>query len=203
MIILGLDTSTINWYLVLYVVLSIVFLVYGTKAVYPTGEIRGVIFAIGTALVLFYFGLKWFGTPEATLTQWPPVINMCPDYLTFVPSIKSSSTATTTIPGCVDMLGVSKSGVLHITTSSALTSLTRSENSSPGANYKVFPYSSTDITTATAAGGTSGTEKIQEICNACQTAGITWEGVFDGDTCIALNSYNNSKGALEKCLLSV
>ena len=96
----------INWYLVLYIILSVIFVFYGTTSIYSTGQIRGVIFGIGTSLVLIYYGLRWFGTPKVEVKNWPPVINMCPDFLTFVPNIKSGQTTT---PGCVDLLGVSAS----------------------------------------------------------------------------------------------
>lgn len=194
MIILGYDTSRINWYLVLYVVSSIFFLVYGTNAVYPTGQIRGVIFGIGTALVLIYFGLRWFTEDKAASSNWPPVINMCPDYLTYIPSMPTSSTNSTVKAVCVDMLGVSKNGALQKTFASDLGGL-KSDNAN-----KVIPWTSADITTANMS---KDIATITTICNSCQSAGITWEGVFDGETCISLNSYNKSKAAVEQCLLSI
>lgn len=194
MIILGFDTAFINWYLVLYVISSIFFLVYGTSAVYPTGQIRGVIFAIGTALVLLNFGIKWFGTREAAVIKWPPVINMCPDYLTYIKILGGDNK-----PGCVDMLGVSSNYVLKQSRQADIASL-----SSIG-NDKVFAsatkaYTSADITTAISS---SDQATITTICNLCQTKGVTWEGVYDGATCIALNNFNNAQGALKQCLLSI
>jgi hypothetical protein len=201
MIILGFDTAIINWYLVLYVLSSIFFLVYGTNAVYPTGQVRAVIFAIGTALVLLYFGLKWFGTPKSTVTEWPPAINMCPDYLTYIPSLGDSK------PGCVDMLGVSTNGSFKQTMPSDLPptgQLKSIANTATDLN-KVFAsatksYTSVDIKTAIA---TSDKETITAICNLCQTNGLTWEGVYDGATCIGLNKFNSAQGALRKCLISI
>jgi hypothetical protein len=188
MIILGFDTAIINWYLVLYVVSSVVFLVYGTNAVYPTGQIRAVIFAIGSALVLFYFGLRWFATPKTAMTQWPPVINMCPDYLTYIRRLSDNK------PGCVDMLGISKNGQLRQTLASDLSGLTSTVTN------KVFPYTSDEINTAI-----SGNDRatITAICNSCKNNGITWEGVFDGDSCIGLNTFNTSQDVIQKCLISV
>jgi len=219
MIIFGYDTATINWYLVLYVVLSIVFLGFGTNAVFSTGQIRGVIFGIGSALVLVYFGLKWFANPVAGTTEWPPAINMCPDYLTFFPNLRINLAGTPATPpagtaatagvvtpttrgGCVDMLGVSLNRVLKKTTSSALEGLSTAVNmvsSSPN-TYKIFQYSYDDFKAAITKGGTEGSKDVENICNACRTAGITWEGVYDGDTCIGLNRFNLIAKKVEQCV---
>jgi len=210
MIILGIDTSKLNWYLILYVVLSIVFLGFGTNTVYSTGQVRGIIFGIGSALVLVYFGLKWFANPVVAATDWPPVINMCPDYLTYIPNINISSTppaatagtaatAATTQGGCVDMLGISSNGGFKKTTTSALPNLTITDNTSSGSiAYKVFKYTYERVKSAISDGSSNkgtatepkGSAVIQQICNACKDAGLTWEGVYDGSTCTALNSFN-------------
>jgi hypothetical protein len=200
MIILGFDTATINWYLVLYVVLSLVFLGYGTNAIYSTGQIRGVMFGIGSAIVLIYFGLRWFSSPDdSTAGEWPPVINMCPDYLTFIPTIKVDSGSTRTESACADLLGVATSK-----SSNTANTLQKIKLADVGALYKsntnrIFKWSSSDITSAIAA---NNNEQILTICNACKEAGITWEGVFDGDTCVALNKFKNAQAAIKQCLVS-
>jgi hypothetical protein len=182
----------INWYLVLYVVLSVIFVFYGTSSIYSTGKIRGVIFGIGTSLVLIYYGLKWFGTPKEEVKSWPPVINMCPDFLTFVPNIKSGQTTT---PGCVDLLGVSSSsneaGAFIKVFPTSISTLDASMTT------KVFKYTSNDVKSATSI------PSLQAICDACQNAGLTWEGVYDGDSCIGINKVEAKKQAMEKCLVSI
>ena len=187
MIILGLDTSKVNWYLVAYVLASIVFLVYGTTKVHATGETRGVLFGIGTFFVFLYFGFRWFSNETSQKTnRWPPVINMCPDYLTYVPKLGDSKS------GCVDMLGVTTNGALLVTQQSSLASL-----ASTNTQY-VFPYTSADIKAA------KDVTALQGICAACKTAGLTWEGVYDGDTCVGIASSSAAqKAAVEQCLLSV
>lgn len=185
MIILGLDTSTVNWYLVLYVLSSICFLAYATSAVYSSGQIRGVIFAIGTFLVLLNFGLKWFGNPGPKNVQWPPVINMCPDYLTYIATLSDNN------PGCVDMLGVGNSANFLVTQPSDLSTLASTTTN------KVIPYTSADVLSA------NDVESLRAICDACQTAGLTWEGVFDGDSCLAISRFSAKQEAQESCLISV
>jgi len=195
MIILGFDTSTINWYLFGYIVVSIIFLFYGTSQVYATGQIRGVIFAIGTFLVLLSFGLRWFAVPDKTVKQWPPVINTCPDFLTFIPSIPSTAGSSTKVSGCVDMLGVSVSS----NSANAFVKVLPTSISTLDASMKskVFSYTSADVKAATTP------ERLQPICDACQAAGLTWEGVYDGDTCVGINKLEVKNAATKMCLASI
>lgn len=192
MIILGLDLAKVNWYLFGYILASIVFLVYGTMQVYATGQIRGVIFAIGTFLVLLYFGLQWFAVQNTRVKNWPPIINTCPDFLTFVPAIPQTAGSTTKVPGCVDMLGVSTSSSFPVVLPTTVGTLNIQSDSS-----KIFRYTSADVRAATT------TETLQPICTACQNAGLTWEGVYDGDNCVGINKMEIKNAAAQMCLASV
>ena len=167
--------------MVIYVILSIFLVVYGTMKVYATGQIRAVIFAIGVVQVLVYFGLRWFGNSTKKSLRWPPVINMCPDYLTYVPAL----------PGCVDLLGVSKNGNLARSMPSDVPALQITNT------QKVFEYTSADIKS------TQDASDLQAICDRCQNAGLTWEGVYDGDTCVGLSKVAAAVAAQETCLASL
>jgi hypothetical protein len=182
MIVFGVNLADVNWGLILYVIASIIGLVYGTNKVYATGQTRGVLFAIGTLIVLVYFGLRWFGSRIAKPKHWPPVINMCPDYLTYVSKL----------PGCVDMLGVTKGAAgLTKTLPSEVGSLQLSNSN------KVFKYTSEDVKSAKTAAD------LQTICDRCQTAGVTWEGVYDGDVCVGISKHEKDAADKESCLISV
>jgi hypothetical protein len=182
MIIFGWDLAKVNWYLVAYVLASIVGLVYGTQKVYATGQARGVIFGIGALLVVLYFGLRWFGSKIQKPKSWPPIINMCPDYLTYVSSL----------PGCVDMLGVTTASAgLQKTLPSEVNSL-QSSNST-----KVFEFTSENVKDAKVA------SDLQRICDRCQSAGVTWEGVYDGSVCVGISKTEKDRADAEQCLLSV
>jgi len=182
MIIFGLDLAKVNWYLVLYILASIVGLVYGTNKVYSTGQVRGVLFAIGALIVLVYFGLRWFGSRIDKPKSWPPVINMCPDYLTYVKDLR----------GCVDMLGVTKSSSgLVKTRPSEVQTIERSNRN------KVFQFTSEDVRSAKSVGD------LQIICDRCQEAGVTWEGVYDGDVCVGIGKHEKDTADKESCLISI
>jgi hypothetical protein len=182
MILVGLNFATVNWYMILYILASIAFLIYGTTRVYATGQTRGVLFAIGALIVLVYFGLRWFGNRIKKPATWPPIINMCPDYLTYVKEL----------PGCIDMLGVSRSASgLNKTLPSALSELRVSDT------RKVFEYTSEHVRAA------KTEQDIKAICDRCQNAGITWEGVYDGDTCVGISKQKGENEDKERCLISV
>ena len=182
MLIFGVNPVTdVNWYLFWYVVFAITFLVVGFQNLYSTGMTAATtVFTIGSVLVFVYFGLRWYGKGEDSMPSvWPPVINMCPDYLTYMPNL----------PGCIDMLGVTRtSGGLTRTLPSEVNNLQR------GNANKVFEYTSEDVRKATSA------SDIQRMCDRCKTAGITWEGVYDGDSCVGIttvasaNSVANASG---------
>jgi uncharacterized membrane protein YuzA (DUF378 family) len=182
----GIDLiNDINWKLLGYVVFSILFLVYGTKEIYSIRRTSGIIFGIGCFLVLLHFGLRWFGRQKQTSTNWPPSINTCPDYLTY----------NSTISGCVDFLGV--------TTGSGTEAIQKIKKSDYGASGtitsttqlpKVFKKTSADVTAATT------DQALLDICDLCQRAGVTWEGVWDGDTCTAIKLQKTRE---QKCLLTV
>lgn len=183
MILFGVNLAKVNWYLVLYILASIIGLVYGTNKVYSTGQVRGVLFAIGALIVLVYFGLRWFGNSRIRKPKnWPPIINMCPDYLTYVKRL----------PGCVDMLGVTKAA-------SGLEKARPSEvaNLSKDNTKKVFQYTSADVAAA------KNVAALQAICDRCRDAGVTWEGVYDGDVCVGIGKHQRDAEDKETCLVSV
>ena len=135
---------------------------------YPYGMTRAVLFGVGATLVFIFYGKRWFpDTSGNTSPTWPPKINSCPDYLTYVASFTDGH------PGCVDMLGVSTTGSLQVVTSNPATLAST--------DAKVFPFTSAFIEQVS-----SNVQQLQAVCNACQAKGLTWEGVWDGDSCLGI-----------------
>lgn len=179
LIFLGINLSTFNWLFWLYVIASIVFITGASFKLYPLGMPRTVIFVIGAIFISGFYGYRWFYSGKLDETGvWPPVINTCPDYLTYVETLPGS-----TISGCVDMLGVSKNGGIIAVTKSEISA------SNPLGSNKVFNYTSADVKRATTS------EELKPICDACIRAGITWEGVYDGDSCLAINRVKQVEAA--------
>ena len=178
LIFLGVNLKTFNWSFWVYVVLSILLVIGAAMKLYPMGMPRTIIAVIGIVLVTIFYAYRWFGNQADPSSTWPPTINMCPDYLTYVPKLPGTNS-----PGCVDMLGVSKNGNLQKTLQSNLSEGT------PLASNKIIAVTSNDVKAATT------TQQLQSICNICNRAGITWEGVYDGDVCVGIATINAKQAA--------
>jgi hypothetical protein len=180
----GVDLATVNWNFVIYTLLSIAIVAMGTAKLFSMGAPTGIIFAIGSAMIFIFYGYRWFGVdPKKKPDTWPPTLNTCPDYFTYIESLPGDKK-----PGCIDMLGVCSVNTIGITTQEQLAVQSGSGVISSTTAAKVFGFTSTDIK--------NGTD-VRSICLSCKAKGITWEGVFDGDTCVGAspNSPANPKPA--------
>ena len=171
-----------SYWFIVYIILCIAFTAFLTNKLNPSGSGRAILVGIGATLLFLFFGIRWFSL-KLTNKNWPPTINMCPDYLTFIPLIEGSESANG--GGCVDLLGVT-------TSASGIESVAQGdiENLVSTDTDKIFEYTADDI-----AASQGDASIIQSICNRCINAGVTWEGIYDGDTCIGLN-----RGAINKAL---
>ena len=183
-VILGVNLNTVNYWYVFYILFSIVVVAGGSYSLYSSETLgKTIIYAVGASLVMVFFGMRWFGNIPTKSNIWPPTINMCPDYLTYNGT------------GCVDYLGVS----------SINGGFTKSTNTTPKYFTSTDPQSSTAIkaTSATVneAISAGNTVRLQAICNACSNGGLTWEGIYDGDSCVVLNRFQATKqfAAANKC----
>ena len=208
----GINLNTINYSYVVYVIFSVVLVAGGTFALYSSANLgRTVIYAIGVSLIMLFFGMRWFGNIPSASKLWPPTINMCPDYLTYI----SES-------GCVDTLGVSNNGGLTKTEASDISAGNIGNNKKFGVeeNNTFTPYTSASVMGTPAVSGVVGVPAVgtvgtpgyvpaiaavtaraavpataatvQAICDACRLKGLTWEGVWDGDTCLALSRFTEA-----------
>jgi len=199
MIIFGYDLAKAPWLMIGYIVVSIVGLLYGTSYINSINQIRAAVFGIFASLVLIYFGIRWFGSRIPQLTSWPPVINTCPDYLSYITIPSTTVNGKKITSGCIDMLGITNglSGATAISkTSRSTASSFKSGNTAPTIT-QICEFTSADVKAAKTAAD------LQAICARCKDLGITWEGVYDGDSCIGISSSANSRAAVEQCLLRV
>jgi len=187
LIFFGVDLATVNWYFVAYVLFSIFLLAGGLTKLFSMGMARAVIFGIGALLILVFYGYRWFSGANANaITSWPPTINTCPDYLTYIESLPGDQ-----IHGCVDMLGVSSNGTFKRVLQSELVGDDATLASTT--SDKVFPFTSDDII------GADDPSTVQGICKLCRRNGLTWEGVYDGDTCIGVAASKAAQSSSGKC----
>jgi hypothetical protein len=159
-------------YIIVAIIIEIVAIVYGMGP--PAMYLALVIFIPLSLYIFVTYGFAWFG-PDGPYSNkkisWPPAINSCPDFLT---AYKAGS-----LPGCIDTVGVSSNGGFKsnlngkVTFSgSAPTSISGGTSGNAISFFGVgwFP---------TQVGG----EKIPQLCSRLRTAGLTWEGIYDGQQC--------------------
>jgi len=149
-----------NIIFVFYILITIVSILGSFFFNYKKGNvIQATLLSIGFLLISILFGLRWFSSSgeilsNAPLTTWPPSINSCPDYLTLYK-----------MPGgyvCVDAVGVSNGGM------SQWTDPTQTDDKYV---FNLF----TNL---------NSTERIKALCDQAAAKKVTWEGVYDGSTCL-------------------
>jgi len=164
---------SVNIYLWIYVIIAIGIVIGGTYKLYGMGKSLGaLLFFIGSLFLCITYGIRWFGTKSSlfsnTPVQWPPTINTCPDFLTYY---KRSKLDGTVEESCIDLVGVSKNGVLKpfpkITSGPA--------DSAPSGDDYYF-----SLTTSSS----DPVKKNNELCQRAITNGLTWEGITNGESCI-------------------
>ena len=156
-----------NIYLGIYIVFAILVLAGGTFSMTKGGQTLGaILYFIGALVILSVFGLKWFSAGSVfseTPVPWPPTINTCPDYLVYYGrKMPDGSTQQT----CIDTIGVSRNGALKIFPK---------DGAAPLTNDFYFSLSTTS---------SDPVKKNQELCQKAITAGLTWEGITNGESCI-------------------
>lgn len=144
--------------------------------------------------IFLVYGQRWFGKDgvySKKRFQWPPAVNTCPDFLTSYTTPKNGSTPG--IKGCVDTIGVSrKEGGFKKLPSSGI------PTSNPGGPLTVAAakgYNTSDFFPVNIAG-----ETPKELCDRLQDAGLTWEGIYDGENCYSAGSIISGGGAAQAAI---
>jgi hypothetical protein len=158
--------------------LSIVITLAGTYVLIKSDRTLGsLLFLVGIILVLTYYGLRWFSEDSFKFTklsakQWPPVMNLCPDFLTYT---RRTDTGTKVVNVCVDMIGVSQNGIQKFKDNSNL----------QNENY-IFNLFEDEKSTV---------ERYKKLCEECKRKKVTWEGIYDGVSCLTPSGANLGPGA--------
>lgn len=161
---LGSMFGSITYPMIAYIFLCIIVgLTVPVTLIQSGRQIAGFACLVIFLLIFVFYGIRWFNTSSLTnyTGAWPPIINTCPDYLLY---FKRGSQAT-----CVDMLGVNRSGGLFKPWAKG-----DSPHNPPTDDAKYFPY----IYKA----GMNNAD-VQNLCILAQQAGLTWEGITNGESC--------------------
>lgn len=164
--------QTFNIGLIIYVISAISVITGGTLTAFNGGKtLAAVLFFMGAASIFVIFGLKWFSPGSVfakTPVSWPPTINTCPDYLVHYVRTKEGKPENT----CIDLIGVSKKGDggLKIFPKDALKGI-----SSPPSDDSYYFSLKTD--------SSDSIDKNRQLCTRAIAAGLTWEGITNGESC--------------------
>lgn len=148
---------------VIFIVVAILVIGGGSMYFGSSEQYIGLLIFLPLSILIFVvYGLRWFGPNgiyNVQTIQWPPAINTCPDYLTAF----SIASPGGTIKGCIDTIGISRNGGLPM--------LKKGDAITSPNDPRFFPLKPGEARSA--------------LCQRVMTAGLTWEGVTDGETCFA------------------
>jgi hypothetical protein len=167
-----------NIALFFFVVLSILIILGGTINPIKGGKtVTGVIFFIGSILLLVFFGTRWFGPDGVSVfggvssgSTWPPVINTCPDYLTFYTRTKPDGTKQKT---CIDRVGVANSSIMSVFPEDG------------DVNDDKYFFSIDNLPSDPA-------QQRMELCKRAMSYKLTWEGITNGESCYNPSTDSNN-----------
>lgn len=183
-----------DYYLIVYILFSIVLIFSGVYLFMKQNKTTALIlYLLGSIAVCTFYGMRWFSNGSSLNSlgytgQWPPAskINMCPDFFT----LYTGSGGKTY---CVDYVGFSTSSTPLAVFPTAPSPTLR----------EVIPASGGNFTIATGASGNNAVA-VSSLstpalrCSFCQAAGVTWEGVYDGQNC-STSVIGGGSGAAKKC----
>jgi hypothetical protein len=166
-----------NYYLIGFIAVAFMIIVGGTYQIYNTNPPpTAILFFIGSLALFIIYGIRWFGSsPLFTPASgpWPPVINTCPDYLTYYPRTKGGLKKDS----CIDTIGVSKD--------KSLLSTFPKDGTIPESDSYYLDISGLSSDPAT---------KSTQMCNAAMAQKVTWEGVTNGESCVTRSTGTASTG---------
>ena len=154
-----------SYQFIAYIFLCVVIGLSVVTQLFKTNRVwAGILTLVLFILIFVFYGKRWFRGTDVIGTYtgaWPPIINVCPDYLVYY---NRSGT-----PTCVDMIGVSRSnGVLRPWTQED------TPTNPPVDDSKYFKYVYRPDMKA---------DEVQKLCQAAMSAGLTWEGITNGESC--------------------
>ena len=167
-----------NYSFIAYIFLSIVGGLTVCMKLMQSGRMWAAILCLVLFILIFvFYGIRWFSKGNLIgqySGTWPPLINTCPDYLVYY---KRGGKDT-----CVDLLGVNRSrGILRSWTQDD------SAKNPPADDAKYFPHVyKPNMSNA----------DLRILCDTAQQAGLTWEGITNGDSC-TFNPESNVLGPNE------
>ena len=146
----------------IFIIAAIIIVGYGTYVIY--GYYKGLgalLYFVGSLYVCIIYGTRWFG-PTKPVTSWPPIINTCPDYLSYYKRTTSDGNMHDT---CIDTFGIADPTVLQKFPADGMINPPQDDSH----------YFSLE---------TTATDKKSAMCSQAIGAKLTWEGITNGESCV-------------------
>ena len=161
---------------IIFMIAAGIIVAYGSFKVFEVYQGLGaLIYFLGSLYTCFIYGTRWFGDNTDVPTSWPPIINTCPDFLTYYQRNNNGTKQDT----CIDTVGVANPSVL---------APWPKDGSAPTDSKYYFPFVK------------NKKSDNAELCAKAMTAGLTWEGITNGESCITANGTPGSSGSdAKKC----
>jgi len=162
------EKTAFNIYLLIYIIVATFITLRYTYVLHGNGDsVTAFFFFIGATYVFVIYGLRWFSGDASLMSNapvsWPPVMNTCPDYLTYYSLTHGGKKHEM----CIDLIGVSRNGGMTKFPAGA---------TPPGPdNSCYFPLKTESA---------DPEKKRAELCQRAMAVGLTWEGITNGESCI-------------------
>jgi len=161
-----------NIYMAIFIIVAIAIVAGGASYINNMGKgTAALLYGIGSLYLMIIYGIKWFGNASPfnpPVGPWPATINTCPDFLTAYTRVMSDGTKQET---CIDTIGVSRNGSLSVFPSGA----------PPTSDRYYFSLKTSTSDPA---------KKNAEWCSNALNAGLTWEGITNGESCVSPDGTN-------------
>jgi hypothetical protein len=160
---------------ILYILFSVVVGIGGTFYLVQSERTLGAfLYFVGSVLILTFYGLRWFTGDALKITRyesktWPPIVNMCPDFL----SVYERTVSGRKQKVCVDLIGVAEGGIQKLIDPANVSN-----------DNFVFNLHLDK----------KGAARMRALCRECRLKKVTWEGVYDGVACTATGAVPNTDG---------
>ena len=158
-----------DFWLIAYMLISVVVGGFAVSTLYKRGQTIGAMISVVLLILIFvFYGLRWFsggnfkGTTKSGKIAWPPIVNMCPDFMV---SWKDSTTSSIYCYDAGNVYGLkTATGVTGVTTG-----LTINGISGQSAFLIKGPSGSTTLKS-----------NLDNIVRDSTGNQMRWEGVWDG-----------------------
>ena len=163
-----------DYYLIAYIFLVLIVMFQAASSMFGSGRTwAGIIVFVTFILIFSFYGMRWFRGDKFVGSYsgaWPPVINTCPDYLTYFK--KPTGVTGKFEDTCIDLIGIQRSGASITLAPWSPTDSPANPPADSSGKYFKFVYRP----------GMTASD-LDNLCSKSKEYGLTWEGITNGESC--------------------